>query len=141
MRLSHKGSGEGAADDAGFPPRAGCHRRKAALWYNPSGAARSLSPQTMDDPRIARTYYVSGIVQGVGYRHFIRRVAETLGVTGYARNLRDGRVEIYAIAAPEQLDGLRKKLEQGPASAAVTEIYEEPAQLLPRYDAEFTIEH
>lgn len=94
----------------------------------------------MNEQRIARTYYVSGSVQGVGYRHFARRMAQSLAVAGYAKNLRDGRVEIYAIGAPDQLDSLRLKLEQGPASAAVWEISEEPAQLLPRYGNEFTIE-
>lgn len=94
----------------------------------------------MEDPRIARTYYVSGMVQGVGYRHFIRRIAETLGVSGYAKNLRDGRVEVYAMGSADQLEVFRKKIELGPAAAAVTEVQEEPAQLLPRYGDEFAIE-
>jgi acylphosphatase len=95
----------------------------------------------MDEQRIARTYYVSGSVQGVGYRHYARRAAQSLGVAGYAKNLRDGRVEIYAIGPPDRLDGLRQKLEVGPASAAVWEVTEEPARLLPRYGDEFAIEH
>lgn len=94
----------------------------------------------MEDPRIARTYYVSGMVQGVGYRHFVRRTAETLGVSGYAKNLRDGRVEVYAMGPADQLEVFRKKIELGPAAAAVTEVQEEPAQLLPRYGDEFAIE-
>jgi len=35
-------------------------------------------------------------VQGVGYRYFAQRAAAELGLTGYARNLDDGRVEVYA---------------------------------------------
>lgn len=94
----------------------------------------------MDENRVARTYYVSGSVQGVGYRHFARHAAQGLGVAGYAKNLRDGRVEIYAIGPRDRLDALRAKLEQGPASALVWEIAEQPAQLLPRYGNEFSIE-
>lgn len=94
----------------------------------------------MANSRIARIYYVSGIVQGVGYRHFARRVAQNLGITGYAKNLRDGRVEVYAIGAPDQLDELRHKLEYGPGAAAVWEVNEEQAQLLPRFGDEFSIE-
>ena len=44
----------------------------------------------------ARRWYVRGRVQGVGYRYFAQRAAVSLGLTGYARNLDDGRVEVYA---------------------------------------------
>ncbi len=94
-----------------------------------------------DEHRIARTYYVSGSVQGVGFRHFTLRAAQALGVSGYAKNLRDGRVEVYAIGAPEKLEALRQKLESGPPAAAVWEVTEERAQLLPRYGDEFSVEH
>jgi acylphosphatase len=95
----------------------------------------------MDENRIARTYFVTGSVQGVGFRHYARRAAQALGVAGYAKNLRDGRVEVYAIGSAGQLDALRQKLELGPASALVWEVSEEPAQLLPRHGDEFIIEH
>jgi acylphosphatase len=112
----------------------------ATLWYNPSFAAERRRRPFMDDPRIARTYYVTGIVQGVGYRHFVRRMAEALRVSGYARNLRDGRVEVYAMGLADQLEAFRNKIELGPPASAVTEVQEEPAQLLPRYGDEFAIE-
>lgn len=94
----------------------------------------------MDPQRIARIYYVSGSVQGVGYRQYVRRMAQSYGVSGYARNLLDGRVEVYALGEPSRLDSLRRKLEEGPASALVWEVSEEPAQVLPRYGDEFFIE-
>ena len=94
-----------------------------------------------DEHRIARIYHVSGSVQGVGFRHFTRRAAQSLGVAGYAKNLRDGRVEIYGIGSAESLEALRQKLEQGPPAAAVWEVAEEKAQLLPRYGDDFQIEH
>jgi acylphosphatase len=93
-----------------------------------------------DEHRIARIYYVSGSVQGVGFRHFARHAAHVLRVAGYAKNLRDGRVEVYGIGSAEALAALRQKLEQGPATAAVWEVTEESAQLLPRYGDEFSIE-
>ena len=94
----------------------------------------------MEQQRVARIYYVSGSVQGVGYRQYARRMARSLKVSGYAKNLQDGRVEVYALGAPEQLDSLRRKLEEGPASALVWEVTEEPAPMLPRYGDEFSIE-
>ena len=94
----------------------------------------------MEDQRIARVYYVSGMVQGVGYRYFARRLAQSLGIFGYAKNLRDGRVEVYAIGTGDALNSFRRKLELGPPTAAVWEVGEEPAQLLPRYGTEFAIE-
>ena len=94
-----------------------------------------------DEHRIARMYYVSGSVQGVGFRHFARRAAQMLGVSGYAKNLRDGRVEIYGIGSADKLEAFRRKLEQGPAAAAVWEVAEEVAQMLPRYGDDFSIEH
>src|SRR5215475_14322378 len=62
----------------------------------------------------ARRYFVSGLVQGVGYRYFTQDAAERLHLTGYVRNLRDGRVEAYAIGTAEQLSRLRNALEKGP---------------------------
>jgi acylphosphatase len=72
--------------------------------------------------RIARRYFISGRVQGVGYRYFAERAADEIGVSGYARNLADGRVEVYAIGAPEQLERLSGMLAQGPRWADVTSV-------------------
>ncbi len=88
----------------------------------------------------ARRFYIAGRVQGVGYRFFAERVAERLGISGYVKNLRDGRVEVYAIGAPEQLDALRAELQRGPRAAVVSTVAEEEAAHLPRYAGGFTIE-
>lgn len=72
--------------------------------------------------RIARRYFISGRVQGVGFRFFAERAAADLGVSGYARNLADGRVEVYAIGEPEQIDELSSMLARGPRLAEVTGV-------------------
>lgn len=80
-------------------------------------------------------------MQGVGYRFFAQRTAERLGVAGYAKNLRDGRVEVYAVAAEAVLDGLRRELQRGPQSASVSSVEEEDAAVDPRFTLAFSIEY
>ncbi len=94
----------------------------------------------MPDPTLAKRFYVSGQVQGVGYRFFAVRAAQRLGVAGFVCNLRDGRVEIYAIGDAGQLDELRHELERGPRAAQVTGVSDEETELLPRYADGFSIE-
>jgi acylphosphatase len=94
----------------------------------------------VDDNNRARRFFVSGIVQGVGYRFFAQRTAAKLGISGYTRNLRDGRVEVYAVGPAELLRALRAELQRGPGSAAVSSVAEEPAPLDPRFADEFSIE-
>ena len=89
----------------------------------------------------AKRYYVSGTVQGVGYRYFAERAASHLGVSGYVRNLRDGRVEVYAIGAAESLTSLRQRLERGPIEASVDKVAEEDAPIEPRFQQSFSIEY
>jgi acylphosphatase len=67
-------------------------------------------------------FLVSGRVQGVGYRYFVLREAQALGVNGYVRNLADGSVEVVAEAPPETLLILAERLAEGPAFAEVGSI-------------------
>jgi acylphosphatase len=90
---------------------------------------------------VAKRFYVSGSVQGVGYRFFAQRVASTLGVRGFVKNLFDGRVEVYAIAPTDILVAFREQLKRGPRFASVDEVAEAEAEMLPQYDSEFSIEH
>jgi acylphosphatase len=92
------------------------------------------------DEKQTRRYFVSGIVQGVGFRFFVQREAEKLRVGGYARNLFDGRVEVLAIGTPAQLDGLKRAIERGPRFSRVSGVREEAAQPDTRYEKEFVIE-
>ena len=63
---------------------------------------------------IARRYLVSGRVQGVGYRAFAQRAARELEVTGWARNLDDGCVEVHANGGAARLNEFEGRLRQGP---------------------------
>lgn len=88
----------------------------------------------------AKRYYISGMVQGVGFRYFVQRVAARLNLNGYVKNLRDGRVEVYAISAGDVFSQLRAELERGPRGAMVSEVVEEDADVENRYAYEFAIE-
>ena len=70
----------------------------------------------------ARRFIVSGRVQGVGFRHFVSTVAVRLGLEGWARNLADGRVEVFAEGASEMIEDLRRHLTVGPPSARVASV-------------------
>ena len=71
---------------------------------------------------IARRCFVAGRVQGVFFRASARTRAETLGVTGFARNLPDGRVEVLACGQRAAVDALCAWLWQGPPSAHVSAV-------------------
>jgi acylphosphatase len=62
---------------------------------------------------------VSGQVQGVGYRYFIARTASELDINGYAMNLYNGDVEIFAEGKKEFLEELVKRAKKGPPHAYV----------------------
>jgi acylphosphatase len=74
----------------------------------------------------AARFLVSGVVQGVFYRASTRSQARQLGLTGHARNLPDGRVEVIAHGEPHALDALQRWLWQGPPAAEVDRVEREP---------------
>jgi acylphosphatase len=93
----------------------------------------------MTTAQIARRYLVSGIVQGVGFRYYTQDEAERLRLSGFVRNLRDGRVEVYAIGLPENLARFRAIIERGPRGAMVQHVAEESAEIKPEFAEEFSI--
>ncbi len=78
----------------------------------------------MAEPSTASTAYllVSGRVQGVGYRWFARREAEALALTGWARNRRDGTVELEVCGPRPRIERLVQRLRAGPPASDVTDV-------------------
>jgi len=71
---------------------------------------------------VSRIYRVSGRVQGVFYRASAQARARELGITGYANNLPDGRVEVLACGEPVALERFVEWLRVGPVTAHVTSV-------------------
>jgi acylphosphatase len=69
--------------------------------------------------------WVSGRVQGVGYRAFAARTAGQRGLRGGVRNLDDGRVELDVEGSRGEIETLLLDLKQGPSAAHVTKIVTE----------------
>lgn len=90
--------------------------------------------------KIARKYVISGRVQGVGFRYFAERWANVLGLAGYAKNLWDGTVEVYAVGDVASLDEFKRQLGEGPRSAHVTGLMESEETVNARYSQGFSIE-
>jgi acylphosphatase len=90
---------------------------------------------------MAKRYYVSGMVQGVGYRYFAARTARQLGIVGFAKNLRDGRVEVYAIAPHAALNSFRSELQRGPQGAIVENVSEDESEIDSQFADRFSIEY
>lgn len=66
--------------------------------------------------------FISGRVQGVGFRHFTKTKAKSLGVKGWVKNLSDGRVEAVFQGDEKLVDQLIEKCKKGPRSAYVQSI-------------------
>ena len=71
---------------------------------------------------VAKSAWVDGRVQGVGFRNFVQREARKLGVKGYAKNLADGRVEVLAVGTDEAVGELMGVVAKGPRWAEVRNI-------------------
>lgn len=74
---------------------------------------------------------VSGQVQGVWFRQSTRQRARALGLTGWVRNRRDGRVEVWAQGPPEAVDALVDWLWVGPPRAVVMGVESEDCEADP----------
>jgi acylphosphatase len=66
--------------------------------------------------------YIHGLVQGVFYRDTMRRVAQSLDLTGWVKNLPDGRVEAVVEGEEEKVDQLVSWCHEGPPSAHVSKV-------------------
>jgi len=65
---------------------------------------------------------VHGDVQGVGFRYFVQRKAQQLGLQGWVRNNDNGTVEVVAEGSREQLEDLKRALQEGPRMARVDRV-------------------
>lgn len=74
---------------------------------------------------ICSHYFVSGHVQGVCYRRYVYNEAIKRGISGWARNLSDGRVEVLACGPQAAVEALRDSLWVSPARANVTDVQAE----------------
>jgi acylphosphatase len=77
-------------------------------------------PQPSD--LVAAEVFVSGDVQGVGYRFFTQRVAEELKLSGWVRNLPDGRVQAEVEGPRARVEELLARLRVGPRLSSVTDV-------------------
>ena len=74
------------------------------------------------DTPVRLTALVAGAVQGVNFRNFVRRLALDSGLSGYAENLSDGRVEVVAEGPKGELTALLHQLHRGPMHAEVSAV-------------------
>ena len=86
--------------------------------------------------QICMHVFISGKVQGVWFRANTKEQADLLGITGWARNLPDGRVEVLACGNKEDIAKLYEWLKHGPELAKVSDLtYEEvPWQVLHQFE-------
>ena len=77
---------------------------------------------------MTRRFLVTGRVQGVTYRASTREQAERFGLSGYVRNLADGRVEVLAVGSEGAIAALERWLWQGPPRARVEDVQRESAE-------------
>ncbi|MEP6781026.1 MAG: acylphosphatase [Gemmatimonadaceae bacterium] len=71
---------------------------------------------------------VEGVVQGVGFRWFVRERARRAGLSGWVRNRDDGSVELRVIGHPHAIERLLSELAIGPKGAVVNAVREMPSE-------------
>jgi acylphosphatase len=84
---------------------------------------------------------IGGRVQGVAYRYFAEKYAISFGITGWVRNLPDGRVEVLAEGGREDIDRFLARLRAGPRLALVDDFeiaWEEPTGEFPDFRITFS---
>jgi len=68
--------------------------------------------------------YVSGIIQGIFYRAFVKENADKLNLKGFVRNLEDGRVEIFIEGNPEDVRKMIEIAKKGPKHSEIKNVEE-----------------
>ena len=83
--------------------------------------------------------FISGTVQGVGYRQYVKQHARTFGLTGYVRNTEDGGVEVVLQGDEGKIDHMIDCCSQGPFLAEIDHVGYEWEEVEEHY-AEFVIQ-
>lgn len=78
-----------------------------------------MSHDATTEPTKRIEVMLSGRVQGVGFRHFTRRNAQELGLSGWVRNVANGNVQVVAEGPKDDLNTFLKRLRSGPSAATV----------------------
>ena len=92
-----------------------------ALFAATAGAAAA---EPAGGKVVRKHWFVSGQVQGVGFRAFTYESATDLKLTGWVRNLTDGRVEVVAEGKAKVIEELLEKVKKGPAGSRVDAVKE-----------------
>lgn len=71
---------------------------------------------------VQKHVFISGRVQGVGFRYFIQQNAADLNLKGWAKNLADGRVEVVISGNSDRIEQMINKLKEGPSFARVHDL-------------------
>lgn len=82
---------------------------------------------------------ITGRVQGVFFRAETQKVAQRLGLTGYAKNEMDGSVTVYAFGEEAKLTELQKWCQEGPELAQVTKVTPQPVLLTQAEFSDFRV--
>ena len=80
---------------------------------------------------VSRRYLIGGRVQGVGFRFFTEAAAAREGLSGWVRNLPDGRVEIEIEGDAEAVERFERSVRRGPPGARVSHVQVDAAAPLP----------
>lgn len=82
---------------------------------------------------------IEGLVQGVGFRWYVREQARELDVSGWVRNRPDGSVEIAVSGPPSAIEALVSRVQEGPPGARVERVRRIPVDPSEVLDSPFTI--
>lgn len=85
-------------------------------------------------------FIVTGFVQGVGYRKFVKHTARALGLTGWVRNNHDGSVEGVVVGQNEKIEKLIKACQKGPLLSEVDNVELEWTEEVEIFE-EFEVRH
>lgn len=81
--------------------------------------------------------YISGFVQGVGFREFVKKEARKVGIVGWTRNLSDRRVEVLAQGHETLLQDFVKIISKGPFLSEVKSVsidWQEPSEIFTEFN-------